>query len=214
MKVAVPESRMAWLLGSCRAVYQFGPFGELLRATGPMAMVNPFRFSTKYQDDETGLLYYGYRYLKKFIRNEFFLFLGYSIDVLIVRYLLLYFDFPEFLDHAPLFDPQYFASSFWMPSLGDLFLNLATTFSIGYWFFHSPLFTPATPYKHPYSRMLLNHAIIIIIFIAFAGLVHYLSHLVAHSSFSYNLADITSISHKLTICNQSLHIRDCLGSTQ
>jgi hypothetical protein len=27
-----------------------------------MAKVNPFRFSTKYQDDETDLLYYGYRY--------------------------------------------------------------------------------------------------------------------------------------------------------
>jgi RHS repeat-associated protein len=27
-----------------------------------MAMANPFRFSTKYQDDETGLLYFGYRY--------------------------------------------------------------------------------------------------------------------------------------------------------
>ena len=39
-----------------------GPFGELLRATGPMAKVNPFRFSTKYQDDETDLLYYGHRY--------------------------------------------------------------------------------------------------------------------------------------------------------
>src|SRR6266403_1857079 len=39
-----------------------GPFGELLRATGPMAKVSPFRFSTKYQDDETDLLYYGYRY--------------------------------------------------------------------------------------------------------------------------------------------------------
>ena len=39
-----------------------GPFGEVLRATGPMATANPFRFSTKYQDDETGLLYYGYRY--------------------------------------------------------------------------------------------------------------------------------------------------------
>ena len=26
-----------------------GPFGELLRATGPMAKANPFRFSTKYQ---------------------------------------------------------------------------------------------------------------------------------------------------------------------
>jgi RHS repeat-associated protein len=27
-----------------------------------MAKANPFRFSTKYQDDESDLLYYGYRY--------------------------------------------------------------------------------------------------------------------------------------------------------
>jgi len=39
-----------------------GPFGEVIRATGPLAKANPFRFSTKYQDDETDLLYYGYRY--------------------------------------------------------------------------------------------------------------------------------------------------------
>jgi RHS repeat-associated protein len=38
------------------------PFGEVIRATGPMAKLNPFRFSTKYQDDETDFLYYGYRY--------------------------------------------------------------------------------------------------------------------------------------------------------
>jgi RHS repeat-associated protein len=44
------------------ARYEFGPFGEVLRATGPMATANPFRFSTKFQDEETGLLYYGYRY--------------------------------------------------------------------------------------------------------------------------------------------------------
>jgi RHS repeat-associated protein len=41
-----------------------GPFGEVIRATGPMAKANPFRFSTKYQDDESDLLYYGYRYYK------------------------------------------------------------------------------------------------------------------------------------------------------
>jgi len=39
-----------------------GPFGEVLRSTGPIAKANPLRFSTKYQDDETDLLYYGYRY--------------------------------------------------------------------------------------------------------------------------------------------------------
>jgi RHS repeat-associated protein len=48
--------------GSVAAQYEYGPFGEVLRATGPMAKANPFRFSTKYQDDETDLLYYGYRY--------------------------------------------------------------------------------------------------------------------------------------------------------
>jgi len=48
--------------GTNCATYEYGPFGELLRATGPMAKANPFHFSTKYQDDETDLLYYGYRY--------------------------------------------------------------------------------------------------------------------------------------------------------
>jgi RHS repeat-associated protein len=48
--------------GSVAARYDYGPFGEVIRATGPMARGSPFRFSTKYQDDETDLLYYGYRY--------------------------------------------------------------------------------------------------------------------------------------------------------
>ena len=48
--------------GTNCATYEYGPFGEVIRATGPMAKANPFRFSTKYQDDETDLLYYGYRY--------------------------------------------------------------------------------------------------------------------------------------------------------
>ena len=49
--------------GATLANYEYGPFGEVIRATGPMAKLNPFRFSTKYQDDETDLLYYGKRYL-------------------------------------------------------------------------------------------------------------------------------------------------------
>jgi RHS repeat-associated protein len=48
--------------GSEAARYEYGPFGELIRATGPLASINPFRFSTKYQDDETRLIYYGHRY--------------------------------------------------------------------------------------------------------------------------------------------------------
>jgi RHS repeat-associated protein len=48
--------------GSTLSLYEYGPFGELIRATGPMAKLNPFRFSTKYDDDESDFLYYGYRY--------------------------------------------------------------------------------------------------------------------------------------------------------
>ncbi|PWU10508.1 MAG: hypothetical protein C5B50_25455 [Verrucomicrobia bacterium] len=48
--------------GNVAAQYEYGPFGQVLRATGPMAFTNPFLFSTKFYDWETGLYYYGYRY--------------------------------------------------------------------------------------------------------------------------------------------------------
>ncbi len=48
--------------GSIGAQYEYGPFGETIRATGPMAKTNPLRFSSKYTDDETDFVYYGYRY--------------------------------------------------------------------------------------------------------------------------------------------------------
>jgi RHS repeat-associated protein len=48
--------------GSLVAKYEYAAFGELLRASGSMANVNPIRFSTKYQDGQCDLLYYGFRY--------------------------------------------------------------------------------------------------------------------------------------------------------
>jgi RHS repeat-associated protein len=48
--------------GSIAANWEYGPFGELIRATGPMAKLTPFMFSTKFYDWETGLYYYGHRY--------------------------------------------------------------------------------------------------------------------------------------------------------
>jgi RHS repeat-associated protein len=48
--------------GTESARYEYGPFGEVIRMTGSIAKAHPLRFSTKYQDDETELVYYGYRY--------------------------------------------------------------------------------------------------------------------------------------------------------
>lgn len=48
--------------GTSVAQYEYGPFGELLRSTGPKASENPIQFSSRYRDEETGLIYFGYRY--------------------------------------------------------------------------------------------------------------------------------------------------------
>lgn len=48
--------------GSLTARYEYGPFGELERASGTDARNNCIRFSSKWQDDESGYVYYGYRY--------------------------------------------------------------------------------------------------------------------------------------------------------
>ena len=48
--------------GSIAARYDYDPYGNLLTRTGDEANSNPFRFSSKYSDDETGLYYYGYRF--------------------------------------------------------------------------------------------------------------------------------------------------------
>ncbi len=46
------------LSGAVSAHYRYGPFGEVIRATGPLAKANPFRWSTQYTDDETDLVMY------------------------------------------------------------------------------------------------------------------------------------------------------------
>jgi RHS repeat-associated protein len=48
--------------GQSAATYDYGPFGEPIRQSGEYALLNPYRFSTKYTDDETGWLDYGMRY--------------------------------------------------------------------------------------------------------------------------------------------------------
>jgi RHS repeat-associated protein len=45
--------------------YEYEPFGKVVKETGEASKANGVRFSTKYQDSESGLNYYGYRYLEK-----------------------------------------------------------------------------------------------------------------------------------------------------
>ncbi len=44
------------------ALYDYDAFGQTTRVNEPEVALNPVRFSSKYTDEETGLVYYGYRY--------------------------------------------------------------------------------------------------------------------------------------------------------
>lgn len=139
-------------------------------------------------------LHYGYKTLSCYFRNTYLLFIGHAVDILIIRFVLLYFSFPDFIDHSRLFYPSVFASSFWVPSLGDLFLNLASLFAIGYAFFHTLHINDLTDIRSKVLKFALAHLAILFIFAGFYWLTLSLHNLVINSSFSYNLADITSIN--------------------
>jgi RHS repeat-associated protein len=49
--------------GTLQAEYAYGPFGETIHARGPKATSFPFRYATKYYDEETGLYNFGRRFL-------------------------------------------------------------------------------------------------------------------------------------------------------
>jgi YD repeat-containing protein len=45
--------------GTTVAAYVYDPYGNTISKSGTLADANPFRFSTKYLDEESGLYYYG-----------------------------------------------------------------------------------------------------------------------------------------------------------
>ena len=48
--------------GNVQADYTYDPFGRIIAKSGAYADANPFRFSSEFHDNETGLVYYNYRY--------------------------------------------------------------------------------------------------------------------------------------------------------
>jgi RHS repeat-associated protein len=48
--------------GSVVTAYEYDPFGNIASGISGAGISNPYRYSTKYHDQETGLAYYGYRF--------------------------------------------------------------------------------------------------------------------------------------------------------
>jgi len=56
-------SQLVSINGSILARYEYDPYGKLIKDVSDVSVRNnPFRFSSKYTDSETGLYYYGHRF--------------------------------------------------------------------------------------------------------------------------------------------------------
>ncbi|MEZ5146431.1 MAG: hypothetical protein R2759_04940 [Bacteroidales bacterium] len=55
---------------------------------------------------------------------------GFIFDLIVLRLLTFFLRYPKVMYESDFFSPEYYASSIWIPSLGDLFLNVLTFFAI------------------------------------------------------------------------------------
>ena len=66
---------------------------------------------------------YGYAWKLTRTMNPVFGFLVFAAGLIVLRWMLLQYEFPLSIIDLALFDPAFFAASWWQPSLGDLLLN-------------------------------------------------------------------------------------------
>lgn len=66
-----------------------------------------------------------YNKLFFFENYQGWLFLAFLADIIFIRWLIFHFQIPDFLNQTKLFGPFYYASSWFLPSLGDLIVNVS-----------------------------------------------------------------------------------------
>lgn len=128
------------------------------------------------------------------IRKNLYIFLLFALDVIILRGLLFYFRIPEALYAADLFSPLYFASSKYLPSLGDFFLNATATVLVLYFFYK----TFSDSIRVHRSTVLIDRALsafsITISVLAFYVCCYLIDTLMVNSSFSLDPGNIMDFS--------------------
>lgn len=87
-------------------------------------------------------IYFVYKQLDFVSHKKWLLLFGFTIDVILIRFLIFYFRFPHVIYNSTFFGPADFSSSLFLPSLGDFLVNSILLLLISYiWFIHFPVST-------------------------------------------------------------------------
>ena len=76
------------------------------------------------------LMFHLYQKLSVLLRNRYIYLLAFAIDLILIRFLLYYFEIPSVLTSSTFFDATHYAHSVLFPSPGDLILNLLVLLGI------------------------------------------------------------------------------------
>lgn len=133
------------------------------------------------------LLYYAYLLLASFKYRQWIIILGFALDALILRVLLLYFRFPASLHSLEVFQPHIFASSPICPSLGDLLWNAITLMAIAWVAYRHLPRIRANMIHTRWKGIFLHGFIQLPLFIAFWRLGDTYASLVLNSSIPFDL---------------------------
>lgn len=97
-----------------------------------------------------------YKRIPKF--KKYYLYVSLFICILITRVLMFFYKFPYDLYSSKLFSPEYYASSVFLPSLGDLLINVLTIFIVVIIIFYRLKINPIV-LKNRRSAKILNISI-------------------------------------------------------
>jgi two-component system, NtrC family, nitrogen regulation sensor histidine kinase NtrY len=145
-------------------------------------------------------IYFTFRYFSVLCKARKFALAigGFLVTMLIIRLLMFQFNFPHVFYEGYMFAPELYATSAFLPSLGDLLLNVAFVTIIGYFLYHN---FSVSSLKRPIKLMVpaLGAAAMFLMIYLICGLSLYLieglvinSHLNLDVNFIFNL-DIYSL---------------------
>lgn len=139
------------------------------------------------------VLYICYRRILLRYQNPLWLVGLISVSVLIIRVLMQYFQLPGSLYDSNLFSPYYFASSVWIPSLGDLIWSVLALFTVAIVFYRR--FKQKKKRERNSIRIVfLVFTLVLHVFIFFRLLSGFLESIVMNSNVPLDLNNIFSLN--------------------
>ena len=148
-----------------------------------------------------------YTIILKDFRPKWILFIAFVLDVVILRALQFYFRFPADLYQVVLFNPAYYASSDWLPSLGDFLINALIGVQLTFLAYKYQFSLKGGSTISAFKKRVAVSVSILLLVVLYYLLTETIKGLVINSSISFRFENILSLPH---ISHTGMLIIGCL----